>query len=199
MIAYGLKKWCHYLFRIKIIANTDHASLTSSHTYRQLTGGKGQTVGLLSEFPVNIVQRLGNRKICTLLRLRKFEQHRICELKFPELVNPIQPSYSQNTCLQGIHADLRCDAENDLRDSFSFFHSGLLLILFKNFCFMSAMLNRVFLFPVSNLCSWKSCWNFILLLSVDTLDLRRLTLHCDRFSSGLKWSNTVSIEPIFEM
>jgi hypothetical protein len=54
-LIYALKKWRHYLFGMEITAYTDHSSVATWETNRELSGRKARWHELLCEFPVKII------------------------------------------------------------------------------------------------------------------------------------------------
>jgi len=62
-LIYALTKWRHYLFGMEIVAYTDHSSLVTWETNRELSGRRARWMELLSQFPVKIVYRAGQKNI----------------------------------------------------------------------------------------------------------------------------------------
>ena len=63
VLVFALRKWRHYLFGTEITAYTDHPSLGTWETNRDLSGRKSSWTELLSEFSVEIVYRKGQDNI----------------------------------------------------------------------------------------------------------------------------------------
>jgi hypothetical protein len=62
-LIYALKKLRHYLFGMEITAYTDHSSLATWETNRELSGRKARWHELLCKFPVRIIYRKGQLNI----------------------------------------------------------------------------------------------------------------------------------------
>jgi hypothetical protein len=60
---YAKKKWRHYLFGMEITAFTDHFSLFTWGTNRELSGKKARWHEFLCKFPVRIIYQKGQLDI----------------------------------------------------------------------------------------------------------------------------------------
>jgi hypothetical protein len=62
-LIYALKKWRHYSFGMETTAFTDHPSLATWETNRELFGRKARWIELLCEFPIEIIYWKGQLNI----------------------------------------------------------------------------------------------------------------------------------------
>jgi len=94
----ALKKWRHYAFRVVITVYTDHSSLISWQTNRDLSGRRACWDEVLAEVSVSTVHRPGQHNIVAdaFSKQRDNEHNQAYVFNFSYLVERIRALFSED-------------------------------------------------------------------------------------------------------